>query len=113
MSHRAQKQGAAESLTQLAAKSSAFSWLLKRGAAYQIDASLPEEKRKERLKNNGNKPQFDLRGELFRMAGTDLTQIDSIDVMTAMTILSGKGYEQMEDGRPFCFLATAMSGQQS
>ena len=76
-------------------------------------ASLPAEKRKERLKKKGNKPQFDLRGELFLIFGTDLTQIDSIDVMTAMTILSGKGYEQMEDGRPFCFLATAMSGQQS
>jgi transposase len=57
-------------------------------------ASLPEEKRKERLKKKkGNKPQFDLRGELFRMVGTDLTQIDSIDVMTAMTILSEAGWD--------------------
>lgn len=55
-------------------------------------ASLPEEKRKERLrKKKGNKPQFDLRAELFRMTGTDLTQIDSIDVMTAMTIISEAG----------------------
>jgi transposase len=57
-------------------------------------ANLPEEKRKERLKKKkGNKPQFDLRGELFRMVGTDLTQIDSIDVMTAMTILSEAGWD--------------------
>jgi transposase len=55
-------------------------------------ASLLEEKRKTRLKKkNGNKPQFDLRGELFRMTGTDLTQIDGIDVMTATTILSEAG----------------------
>jgi transposase len=53
-------------------------------------ASLPEEKRKERLrkKKKGNAPQFDLRAELFRMTGTDLTQVDGIDVTTTMTILS-------------------------
>ena len=55
-------------------------------------ASLPEEKRKERLKKKkGNKPRFDLRTGLFRMAGVDLTQIDCIDVMTAATILSEAG----------------------
>jgi len=57
-------------------------------------ASLPEEKRKTRLKKkNGNKPQFGLRADLFRMSGTDLTQIDSIDVMTATTILSEVGWD--------------------
>ena len=55
-------------------------------------ANLPEERRKERLKKKkGNKPQFDLRTGLFRMSGTDLTRIDGIDVMTAMTILSEAG----------------------
>jgi len=57
-------------------------------------APMPEEKRKTRLKNkNGNKPQFDLRAELFRMTGTDLTRIDGIDVTTAMTIFSEAGYD--------------------
>jgi len=57
-------------------------------------APLPEEKRKERLKKKkGNKPQFDLRERLFRMTGTDLTRIDSIDVMTAMTVISEAGYD--------------------
>jgi len=58
-------------------------------------ASLPEEKRKERLrkKKKGNAPQFDLRAELFRMTGTDLTQIDGIDVTTTMTILSEAGWD--------------------
>ena len=57
-------------------------------------ASLPKEKRKGRLrKNKGNKPKFDLRAELFRMTGTDLTRIDGIDVMTAMTILSEAGWD--------------------
>jgi transposase len=56
---------------------------------------LPEEKRKERLrkKKQGNTPGFDLRLELFRMSGTDLTQIDSVDVTTAMTILSEVGWD--------------------
>ena len=57
-------------------------------------ASLPEEKRKERLKKKkGNKPQIDLRTGLFRMTGVDLTQIDCIDVMTATTILSEAGWD--------------------
>src|SRR5882762_3716382 len=55
-------------------------------------AKLPEEKRKERLKKKkGNKPLFDLRSGLFRMTGTDLTRIDGVDVMTAITILSEAG----------------------
>jgi transposase len=36
---------------------------------------------------------FDLRAELFRMTGTDLTQIDGIDVTTTMTILSEAGWD--------------------
>jgi transposase len=57
-----------------------------------VGINLQEEKRKARLKKTrGNAPQFDLRAELFRMAGTDLTQIDGIDIMTAMTILSEAG----------------------
>ena len=57
-------------------------------------APLPEEKRKGRLKKKkGNTPQFDLRADLFRMTGTDLTTIDGIDVMTATTILSEAGWD--------------------
>src|ERR1700680_1551149 len=57
-------------------------------------ASLPEETRKGRLKKKkGNAPQFNLRADLFRMTGTDLTQIDGVDVMTATTILSEAGWD--------------------
>jgi len=57
-------------------------------------APLPEEKRKGRLKKKrANKPQFDLRGGLFRMTGTDLTRIDGIDVLTATTVISEAGYD--------------------
>jgi len=55
-------------------------------------ANLPDEKRKRRVrKKKTNNPEFDLRGELFRMTGTDLTRIDGIDVMTVMTIISEAG----------------------
>jgi hypothetical protein len=47
--------------------------------------------RKERLKNKGLKPAFALRAQLFRMTGTDLTQIDGIHVMIAATIFSDAG----------------------
>src|SRR5712671_4498931 len=57
-------------------------------------AELPEENRKERLrKKKANKPRFDLRTELFRMTGTDLTQIDAIDVRTAATVISEAGWD--------------------
>jgi len=57
-------------------------------------ASLPQEMRQgRRKKKKGNSPRFDLRAQLFHMAGTDLTLIDSIDVMTAMTILSEAGWD--------------------
>ena len=57
-------------------------------------AVLPKETRKNRLlKKKGHKPQFDLRAQLFRMCGTDLTQIDGIDVRTAATILSEAGWD--------------------
>ena len=57
-------------------------------------ATLPEETRKGRRKKKkkGN-PQFNLRKELFRMTGTDLTQIDGIDVMAAMTVVSEVGLD--------------------
>jgi len=55
-------------------------------------ASLPEETRKGRLqKKKKGKPQFDLRAELFRLSGTDLTRIDGLDVLTATTVLSEAG----------------------
>jgi transposase len=57
-------------------------------------ASLPQEMRKGRLvRKKGNKPMFALRTELFRITGTDLTQVDGIDVVTAATILSETGWD--------------------
>ena len=68
--------------------------------------SLPEEKRRGRLsKRKGNKPQFDLRRELFRMTGTDLTRIDGIDTMTVMTILSEAGSDMSKWKTEDCFVS--------
>ena len=41
----------------------------------------------------GNAPRFDLRGELYRITGVDLTRIDGIHVMIAQTILSEVGLD--------------------
>src|SRR5215469_11071147 len=68
---------------------------LQQGEDRSAGAPLPEKTRKARLKKNrGNMPQFDLRAELFRMCGTDLTRIDGIDLMTATTVLSEAGWDR-------------------
>jgi transposase len=54
-------------------------------------ATLPEETRKGRRQKKKGYPQFNLREELFRMTGVDLTQIHGIDVMAAMTVISEVG----------------------
>jgi transposase len=38
-------------------------------------------------------PSFDLRGHLYRITGVDLTQIDSIDVQVAQTVISEVGVD--------------------
>lgn len=41
----------------------------------------------------GNAPQFDLRSELYRVSGIDLTRIDGINVMIAQTIFAEVGFD--------------------
>ena len=41
----------------------------------------------------GNRPQFDLRSELYRISGVDLTRIDSINVLVAQTVISEVGLD--------------------
>ncbi len=38
-----------------------------------------------------NAPKFDLRTQLFKMCGVDLTRIDGIDVTTALAVISETG----------------------
>jgi transposase len=44
-------------------------------------------------KAGGNAPEFNLRGELYRISGIDLTSIDGINVMTAQTIVAEVGLD--------------------
>ena len=43
--------------------------------------------------SGGNAPGFNLRGELFRISGVDLTRIDGINVMVAQTIVAEAGLD--------------------
>ena len=58
-----------------------------RGLSARRDPQGPAEEEQER------EASVDLRAELFRMTGTDLTQIDGIDVMTATTVMSEAGWD--------------------
>jgi transposase len=49
--------------------------------------------RKPSKRPHGNSPQLDLREELYRISGVDLTGIDSIDVTTAQTVISEIGLD--------------------
>src|SRR5580704_6116138 len=57
----------------------------------QPEAATPKQKTKKTKKPSGNQPQLDLKTELKRICGVDLTSIDGIDVMTALTIVSEIG----------------------
>jgi transposase len=50
-----------------------------------------KKKKKEARKPRGNEPRLDMKGELKRICGVDLTSIDGISVMTAQTILAEVG----------------------
>ena len=52
---------------------------------------LPPSPKARRPKRQGTAPEFDLRTHLYHLAGTDLTQIDGIDVLTTQTLLAEIG----------------------
>ena len=54
-------------------------------------SQLPPQKAGKRP--GGNAPGFNLRGELYRISGTDLTRIDGINVMIAQTIIAEVGVD--------------------
>ena len=55
-------------------------------------SKLPPAKANKKAGNNAP-TTFDLRGELYRISGTDLTQIDGINVMNAQTIIAEVGVD--------------------
>jgi transposase len=62
----------------------------------QMDCKADPEKlgpRTGRRSHGHSAPAFDLRPELYRVSGVDLTRIDGIDVVTAQTLLSEIGVD--------------------
>jgi transposase len=61
------------------------------------------QKRKKARKPRDNEPRMDLKAELKRICGVDLTSIDGINVMTAFTVISEVGTDRsgFEDEDPF------------
>lgn len=55
---------------------------------------LPAARPKNRLPRRKHIPQFDRRGELYRITGVDLTQIDGINVQTAEVVVSEVGVDR-------------------
>jgi transposase len=50
----------------------------------------------------GNEPAFDLKGELFRIAGVDMTDVPGISALTAYTILMEVGPGRIALPQRFC-----------
>lgn len=55
-----------------------------------VQTPLPPPKR-GRQPHGGNRPDFDLRTHLYRLAGVDLTRVDGLDVLTIQTVISEVG----------------------
>jgi transposase len=55
------------------------------------DLTLPPPKRNKKPRKSA--PQFDLRGQLYRISGVDLTRIDGINVLTAQTLIAEVGLD--------------------
>jgi hypothetical protein len=62
-------------------------------AASEAPAGGGKRGRKKNGKSSKNEPDFDLRGELKRVAGVDLTRIDGIKANTVQTVISEAGLD--------------------
>jgi transposase len=61
-----------------------------------VEAATPavgKTSRRQRKKASKNQPNFDIAGELKRIAGVDLTRIDGIQAMTVQTLISEAGLD--------------------
>ena len=58
-----------------------------------VEAELETRPKRRAKTPRKNEPQFDLRSELRRIFGVDLTRIDGIDVITAQVVLSEVGVD--------------------
>ena len=56
-----------------------------------VQTQIPSRTKRTRYQRQGNDPTFDLRAELYRIAGVDLTDIPGVSAMTAQVILTEVG----------------------
>jgi transposase len=54
-------------------------------------APMPPRTKRTVYQRNGNDPRFDLRSELYRIAGVDLTDVPGVSAITAQVILTEIG----------------------
>jgi transposase len=68
------------------------------------DRALPPLKPKVRPKRRANSPGFDVRTALYYVVGLDLTEIEGVSALTALTIISeiGPGVSQFATVKKFC-----------
>jgi hypothetical protein len=68
------------------------------------DRALPPLKPKARPKRRVNSPRFDVRAALYYVVGLDLTEIEGISELTALTVISeiGPGVSQFATVKNFC-----------
>ncbi len=68
------------------------------------DRALPPLKPKPRPKRRANSPGFDVRAALYYVVGLDLTEIEGISELTALTVISeiGPGVSRFATGKKFC-----------
>ena len=60
-------------------------------SATGVQEKMPNRTKRTRYQRQGNDPCFDLRGQLYRIAGVDLTDIPGVSATTAQVILTEVG----------------------
>src|SRR5262249_14945689 len=70
----------------------------------KCDRALPPLRPKPRPKRRANSPGFDARTALYYVAGADLTDIEGVSDLTALTLISeiGPGMSQFATVKKFC-----------
>ena len=66
-------------------------YLQKFESRVDITQKPPPSPRIKKTKPTGNEPNFDIRSQLYRILGTDLTQVDGISVLTAYAVFAEIG----------------------
>jgi transposase len=59
----------------------------------KVDPTQPTPEPRRMRWPRKHEPRFNLRGQLYRITGVDLTQIDGVDVQTAQTVISEVGVD--------------------